>query len=483
LQETAFCTVFIRDSCTDKQINLSFGKLIITDNFLMFQIITSIIAVAVFLFLIYSVLISLNENEKRAAYRLLILSVIFSLLLSVPFIFHLSEFYFAVLSGVFILIILLLIIPVKGKLHKTETPKTQIDERNIMFSRAELIPHTEKFINYYAEHPENLEQDNKFRKNPGLLKVGTTKYNSVLFALADASFYTVESFKNRVDGELYENETLISPEEITEFIKNYMQFSGARACGVTELKKYHLYSYRGRGDFYGKKVTNTHKFAIAITVEMAKEMTDTAPAAPTVIESARQYLEVGKLAVQLAAFIRNMGYSARAHIDGNYEVVCPLVAKDAGLGEIGRMGLLMTPGLGPRVRIAVVTTSLKMVTDNPFQENSVIDFCIICKKCAYTCPSQAISFFDREKINDVIRWQINQEACYTYWTKSGTDCSKCLQVCPYSHPNNFLHNIVRKGIKGSVIFRKFALAGDDFLYGNKPKAKVFPEFMKLNVNN
>ncbi|MCF6184821.1 MAG: 4Fe-4S dicluster domain-containing protein [Bacteroidales bacterium] len=449
----------------------------------MFKIITLIIAVAVLIFLISSVFISLNENEKHAAYRLLSLSVIFSLLLSVPFIFHFSEFYFAVLSGIFILIILLLIIPVKGKLHKTETPKTQIDERNIMFSRAELIPETERFINYYSEHPENLEKDNKFRKNSGLLQAGTAKYNSLLFALADASFYTVESFKYRVDGKLSETKIPVSPEKITEFIKKYMEFSGAKACGVTELKKYHLYSYGGRGGAYGKKLTNTHKFAIAITVEMSKKMTDTAPAAPTVTESARQYLEVGKLAVQLAAFIRNTGYSARAHIDGNYEVICPLVAKDAGLGEIGRMGLLMTPELGPRVRIAVVTTSLEMIPDNQFQENSVIDFCIQCKKCAVTCPSQAISFSDREKINEVIRWQINQEACYTYWTKSGTDCSKCLQVCPYSHPNNFLHNIVRKGIKNSVIFRKFALTGDDFLYGKKPKAKAFPEFMKIDVNN
>ena len=48
--------------------------------------------------------------------------------------------------------------------------------------------------------------------------------------------------------------------------------------------------------------------------------------------------------------------TARAHIDGNYQVIAPLVARDAGLGTIGRMGLLMTPELGPRVRLAVVTT-------------------------------------------------------------------------------------------------------------------------------
>ena len=52
---------------------------------------------------------------------------------------------------------------------------------------------------------------------------------------------------------------------------------------------------------------------------------------------------IGPGIVQLAAAIRDLGYPARAHIDGNYRVIAPLVARDAGLGEIGRMGLLMTP--------------------------------------------------------------------------------------------------------------------------------------------
>jgi len=431
----------------------------------------------------YSVIISLYENEKRAAFRLFLLSFLTSSLYIFPYFSDLPELYFQSVSGISLLTFLILIIPLNGKQHQIEISDNQIDERNIMFSRAELIMGTERFEEYYNEHPGNLEKDNKFRKNPGLLQKGSSQYNPILFALADASFYTIENLRSSVDGGVAKEKILISAEEITKFIKKYMIFSGAEACGVTELKKHHLYSVRGRGDAYGKPVTNEHKFAVAIVVEMNKKMTDTAPAAPTVTESSRQYLEAGKTAVQLAAFIRNLGYSARAHVDGNYEVVCPLVAKDAGLGELGRMGLLMTPNLGPRVRIAVVTTDLELIPDEPFDESSVIDFCIQCKKCAFTCPSQGISFSDREEIGGVMRWQINQEVCFTYWTKSGTDCSKCLQVCPYSHPDNLMHNLVRQGIKNSFIFRKFALAGDDFLYGKKPKAKSFPKFMQIDLND
>jgi len=92
-------------------------------------------------------------------------------------------------------------------------------------------------------------------------------------------------------------------------------------------------------------------------------MVNSGPLAPIIMESSQKYLDSGSIAVQLAAFIRNLGYPALAHIDGNYQVVCPLVARDAGLGDIGRMGLLMTPKLGPRVRIGVVTTDLPLLVD------------------------------------------------------------------------------------------------------------------------
>ena len=76
---------------------------------------------------------------------------------------------------------------------------------------------------------------------------------------------------------------------------------------------------------------------------MDKQALDHAPHGPVVMESAQQYLSAAAIAVQAAAFIRRLGWPAEAHIDGNYQVICPLVARDAGLGEIGRMGLLMTP--------------------------------------------------------------------------------------------------------------------------------------------
>jgi reductive dehalogenase len=253
---------------------------------------------------------------------------------------------------------------------------------------------------------------------------------------------------------------------------------GATSVGVTELRDYHLYHTVGRGEDYGKPVEREHKYALALTVEMDKEMIDAAPFGPTVMESAQQYLRSGTTAIQAAEFIRQLGYPARAHIDGNYRVVCPLVARDAGLGEIGRMGLLMTPELGPRVRIAVVTTDLPLVVDERRYDSSTIDFCIRCKKCAEACPSKAIPFGDRVEIEGVQRWRINSEVCFTFWCVIGTDCARCVKVCPYAHPDNFLHNSVRLGVRKSARFRELALAMDDYFYGRIPTPSAFPEWMK-----
>jgi epoxyqueuosine reductase QueG len=142
------------------------------------------------------------------------------------------------------------------------------------------------------------------------------------------------------------------------------------------------------------------------------------------------------------------------------------------------MGLLMTPRLGPRVRIGVITTDLPLPESRQQERPDMIEFCRICKKCADVCPSRAIPRDERREIEGVKRWQINQEACYTYWCITGTDCGKCMSDCPYSHKDNFLHNMVRFMIRRSSLFRRIAVKLDDVFYGRKPKPKPFPKWLK-----
>ncbi len=357
-------------------------------------------------------------------------------------------------------------------------PVKRIDERDTMFSRNELVRGSQDYKDYYANRRDKEKSDLIFRSKPGLMSEGSTQYNPFHYASADASFDTVALFKKAVDGPAALGKIVVDAGKITQYIKSWSKKLGAVDTGVTLLKEYHLYSVGGRAERRNIPVKKRHKYAIAFTVEMNREMMQTAPASTVIMESSQQYLEAGRVAMQIAAFIRKLGYEARAHIDGNYQVVCPLVARDAGLGELGRMGLLMTPKLGPRVRIGVVTTNIPLIVDKPLHEYAFIDFCIKCKKCADACPSKAISFENIQQVDGVKRWQIKQELCFNYWSVIGTDCGRCIAVCPFSHPDNMLHNIVRSGIKQSALFRIAALKLDDLIYGRKPKPAPKPGWLE-----
>ncbi|UCD25648.1 MAG: 4Fe-4S dicluster domain-containing protein [Gemmatimonadota bacterium] len=440
------------------------------------------IGIVLLLLLVYGAIQSHREGESRAAtvFWLLAVSLPLPYILGALLEFDNATAFSTILLVLSVVAVAVLAWPLRSSAKLVDdTPTSRIDERDIMFARKLLEVGTERFEQYYRENPQNLEPDDRFRAEPGLLKKGSSSYSPFSFSAANASFAAVRRLHELIDGAVASEQIAAEPRAMTAFVKKWAQKLGARAVGVTHLQDYHKYTTVGRGDDYGSQVQLDHSFAIAVTVEMDKNMIDRAPFGPVVMESAQQYLVSGTIAVQLAECIRALGYAARAHIDGNYRVVCPLVARDAGLGEIGRMGLLMTPDLGPRVRIAVVTTDLPLVADERYPERSMIDFCVECKKCAEACPGDAIPSGDRETIDGVKRWQIDQEECYILWSKIGTDCGRCVKVCPYSHPDNLLHSLVRRGVRNSALFRKLAIKLDDVFYGRIPPPLDLPQWMKL----
>lgn len=410
-----------------------------------------------------------------AAQKAVFLSITVLIIGLVIFSFQLTMVVYTLIAVAIVLLVLFLIpFPIDPDYTDTK-PKAKHDERDIMFSRKELIPGSEKYICYYKKHPEREVLDNAFRKEPGLLSPKSAYYNEKAFQAADEYFAEISTLHHYIEGAVNPEKTKLDAKALTERIKRHALELGALDVGITFTKPYHFYSHKGRGETYGNKIKNTHRLAIAFTVEMSHDMVMAAPQASIVMESAKQYLNAGKIATQLAEIIRNLGYEARAHIDGNYQLICPLIARDAGLGEIGRMGLLMTDKHGPRVRIAVVTTDMELLTGDYNKNHSVIDFCRMCKKCADCCPSQSIQKGDPTEINGVKRWKIDTESCFTFWSKAGTDCGRCMAVCPYSHADHSLHKIIRWGIGRSKFFRFIAIHMDDYFYGKRPRPKPLPK--------
>ncbi|UCC39107.1 MAG: reductive dehalogenase [Candidatus Aminicenantes bacterium] len=435
------------------------------------------LSILIIFFLLFS-FFSLLEKEKRAFWRSIFF---FFLLLLLNFAVFLASVPLRnlILRGFFILfalcILFLLLSPLRKKTTEITGKQEKIDERDIIFARFEYKEGTKVFEKYYARHPEYKETDDEIRKIPDILSSHHINKSPALFSLAAAEFDFLEHQLTQVSGKEYAGKARSSPYENTRMVKNFIGYFGSDLCGICNLNQAYVYSHVGRGpEPYGNTIELKHKFAIAFALEMDLKMVASAPQAPVIIETAKKYVEAAKISIIVANFIRRMGYPARAHIAGsNYQTVIPPIACEAGLGELGRLGILITSKYGPRARLGLITTDLPLVTDKP-AALGIQNFCQRCQKCATNCPAQAIPPGEKTEENGVLKWVLNREECYRFWRKSGTDCAVCIYVCPYSKPHNTFHRIIRKMTEKSSVFQSLSARGDDFFYGRIPLRKKSP---------
>ncbi len=308
----------------------------------------------------------------------------------------------------------------------------KFDERDIMFSRMSYEKGSISYKDYYSRHPEKKEFDDYLRTLPNICGIGTETYHPINSKFPDSIFRFLGDIKELSSGEKAKKVTEVNSVEMSSRIKKFLKFLGADAVGISEMKDEFYYSHRGRNSkVYGNEVVEKHKYAISFLVEMDKSMMNRAPMLEEVIEVTKGYLNAGIIGLVGSYFIRDLGYDARNQMDGNFLSVVPLVARDAGLGEIGRNGLLTTKKYGSRVRIGVITTDMPLEVDKR-EDWGLEEFCKICGKCIKTCPGKSISIKKTYDENDMLRWKINHETCYEQWRRLGTDCGICIVACPFS---------------------------------------------------
>jgi epoxyqueuosine reductase len=134
----------------------------------------------------------------------------------------------------------------------------------------------------------------------------------------------------------------------------------------------------------------------------------------------------------ITRLLREEGYNARASVD-TLPVLERAWAARAGLGFIGKNCLLIVPGLGSYVLLAIVVTSAELPPDEPMRER-----CGQCRACLDVCPTRA---FVSERVLDARR-------CIAYLTIENDGpiepelrpaigewlfgCDACQEVCPFN---------------------------------------------------
>ncbi len=339
------------------------------------------------------------------------------------------------------------------------------DERNIMFSRMNYEEGSEIYNDYYGRNPYMKEIDDSLRALPQMGQEGSVMHDMINSPIVDSAFKYLGDIRKLSEGKPAENKVEVNPVSMTEKLKGLATFYNAALVGITEMKDYHYYSHRGRhNENYGEEVTNKHKYGIAFAYAMDNEMIMRAPKLSEAIGVVKGYVEAATIGMVLSYYIRELGYDAMNHMDGNYLVVAPLVAMDAGIGEFGRNGLIVTKEYGPCVRLGVVTTDIPLIPDEK-QCFGVKEFCTDCGRCARTCPGKAISKTDREEKDGVLRWKINAEECYRRWRCLGTDCAICIANCPFTY--GISEELISE-IKTSGEVRRKILKEFDEKYGVRP---------------
>jgi ferredoxin len=309
----------------------------------------------------------------------------------------------------------------------------KIDERDTMFARMARIKKTQQYQDYYSRNPELEKADDQLRKLPPMGDKKSRFYDPIRSLHIDAGFQFLADIRHLSQLHQITNEKIIdTSENFTDHIKQTASFYGAKLVGITTATN-HFYSYRGRHDInYGDKIQEDLPNTIVFAVEMDQSSIQKAPQLQQSVAVVKGYVDAAVIGMILSYSIRALGYQARNHMDGNYLMVLPLAAKNAGLGDIGRNGLLVTKEYGSRIRLGAVTTDLPLNTDS-VSELCMDEFCLKCGLCATYCPAKAISK-SIARSNDKIHWTIDDIKCYGKWQEFGTDCGLCVAICPFSLP-------------------------------------------------
>ena len=248
--------------------------------------------------------------------------------------------------------------------------------------------------------------------------------------------------------------------EFTREIKAIAKLFGADLVGITEHDERWLYAARvDTRDFSPapNQLPESISHVIVLGHAMDKALVDTYPSALAGVSTGLEYSHEAAIVIQLASYIRNLGFEAIASMNDT-ALVIPLAVK-AGLGEYGRNQMVITPEFGPRLRFSKIFTSLPLTPDQP-KRNGITEYCNICTKCADQCPPKALPFGppttqrqNQSTIAGVKKWSADCEKCFSYWAKLKSDCAICMRVCPFNRDYSKWLNRIWRILAGSRLCR------------------------------
>ena len=227
----------------------------------------------------------------------------------------------------------------------------------------------------------------------------------------------VEAAKNT--GDIEPTADPVPGKDVTQQIKRKASELGFGEVGITRFDM--RYVYKSRRDW----VKFSH--AVCLAHEQDYEPTQTAPSIEAEEPHRATYRMMGLAGLELAGFIRSLGYHAQVHSPNDPSSPYIPMLVEAGLGQLGANGQLLSPHFGSRARIMLLTTDALVTYDKPI-DYGIHAFCSICQVCVNRCPGRALM---REKVwwRGVQKHKLIYRRCRPVMSRY-EECGVCMRVCP-----------------------------------------------------
>jgi ferredoxin len=210
-------------------------------------------------------------------------------------------------------------------------------------------------------------------------------------------------------------------EDVTEKIRQKARELGCVEVGFTAMDERYVYTSKR------KDIRQDLPHAICLSIEQDYEMTKMTPSVATMWTHDDCYERQALIAQEMTALIHELGYSTQVNGPAiSYGPMIPLFV-NAGLGQLGANGIIMSPHIGPWTRLQVIMTDAKVTYTEPV-DYGIHAFCQICQVCTNRCPGRAIA---REKVwyRGTHKNKIFMRRCIPMLSRYQA-CGVCMKTCP-----------------------------------------------------
>ncbi len=386
----------------------------------------------------------------------------------------------------------------KLKLRQHAKPQSQEDSNtNGRISAAEMYQVQDSYVRFnQKDHMGSqmvwdariaAERDKLKVKQKQLTEKGRAGFEATAWGLdsaADSLLTLMDFSKNQADTRATAWQTKVepsptgrpetTPKEASQIVRKAASLLGADQVGFAELDRRWVYSHyfdqETKKDYpikfsdeagyeeYNQPmrledgtrvIPKEMKYVVVMLHEWGKNLdgTEHAPSLLTEGLSTLAYARMAPTLWMLAEFIRGLGYQAIPA--ANDTALSIPLAVDAGLGQLGRHGLLINPKVGARCRISKIFTDLPLEALGAV-DSGITEFCNACLKCVPKCGTKAITTGDRSyeplaKSNSpgVLTWKVDATKCMTFQNRVGTTCSTCVRRCAWTKPPRRAYAIPR----------------------------------------